>query len=92
MTEFPEIPPELREAPKGAPTRPIPVKGAKEEAQAWAVATSAVFSIAAGGVLGYALQRWVWPGAAPWLILGGLGVGLLVGMIRFVRDAMAMNK
>jgi F0F1-type ATP synthase assembly protein I len=92
MSEFPEIPPELREEEKGTPTHQIPVKGAKEEAQAWAVATSAVFSIAAGGVLGYALQRWVWPGAAPWLILGGLAAGLVVGMIRFVRDATAMNK
>jgi F0F1-type ATP synthase assembly protein I len=92
MSDFPEIPPELREAPGGSPGRPIPVKGAKEEAQAWAVATGTVFSIAAGGVLGYALQRWVWPGGAPWLVLGGLGVGLVAGMIRFVRDAMAMNK
>jgi F0F1-type ATP synthase assembly protein I len=92
MPDFPEIPPELRETgARPAKTKP-PGSGAKEEAQAWAVATSAVFTIVAGGVIGYALQRWVWPGAAPWLILGGLGVGLVAGMLRFVRDAMAMNK
>jgi F0F1-type ATP synthase assembly protein I len=89
---FPDIPPELREPPKGAPTKPVPTADVPAEGRAWAVATGAVFSIAAGGVLGYALQRWVFPGAAPWLILGGLGVGLVVGMIRFVKDAMAMNK
>lgn len=92
MPDLPEIPPELREPVRAPAKSPPPGSGGREEAQAWTVATSAVFSIVAGGILGYGLQRWVWPGAAPWLVLGGLGVGLVVGMLRFVRDAMAMNK
>jgi len=37
--------------------------------------------------IGWALERWAFPGAAPWLLLSGLGVGLFAGGYRFIREA-----
>ncbi len=41
--------------------------------------------------IGWALQRWVWPRAAPWLLLGFAIAGLLSGGYAFIRAASKMN-
>ncbi len=52
------------------------------------------FALAVGGlgIIGWAIQRWVVPSAAPWLLVGGLLLGLVVGAVRFVHDAKALMK
>jgi len=42
-------------------------------------------------LLGWALQRWVWPDAAPWLLMGFALAGLASGGVAFVRAAKKMN-
>ncbi|MBS0197816.1 MAG: AtpZ/AtpI family protein [Planctomycetes bacterium] len=62
------------------------------EVKGWAVASNFAFTVAGGVVLGWALERWVWPKATPWLILSFAFVGMMSGGIRFVKEAMAINK
>jgi F0F1-type ATP synthase assembly protein I len=64
----------------------------RRQAAAWGTALNFVYGFIGFLILGWAAQKWVWPGAAPWPLLIGIGVGLIGGGYRFVRDAMAMNR
>ncbi|HMN40048.1 MAG TPA: hypothetical protein PKE29_04330 [Phycisphaerales bacterium] len=61
------------------------------QAAGWAIAMNFVWTVAAGGLLGWAIQAWVWASAAPWPLLVGLITGILVGMGKFIRDALKAN-
>ena len=39
---------------------------------------------------GWGLDKWLKTG--PWGLLGGIGLGLVVGMARFIRDGLAANR
>jgi F0F1-type ATP synthase assembly protein I len=39
---------------------------------------------------GWGLDKWLKVG--PWGLLGGIGLGLVVGMARFIRDGLAANR
>lgn len=72
-----------------------PVPGKKDianQAAAWALASNFALGTLGMGIVGYAIQRWLWPASAPWPVLIGLGVGLIGGSVQFVREAMAMNR
>ncbi len=56
------------------------------------VGTNFALAVVVLGLAGWALQKWLWPSAAPWLLVGGLLLGLVVGMVRFVHDAKALMK
>lgn len=64
---------------------------AQAQASAWGLASNFTAGVLGMGFIGWALERWVWPGAAPWLLLGGIAMGLFGGGYRFVRDAIRMN-
>jgi F0F1-type ATP synthase assembly protein I len=40
-------------------------------------------SVAAGGIAGYALDRWLH--RSPWFLVGGLALGIVAGMVEFIR-------
>jgi hypothetical protein len=52
------------------------------------------FAAALGAMtlLGWALERWVWPSASPWLLVAGVGVGVVAGGGLFIRDALRINR
>lgn len=56
------------------------------------VGTNFALVVGGLGLIGWAVQRWLLPGAAPWLLVGGLLLGLVVGAVRFVHDAKALMK
>ncbi|MBL9000207.1 MAG: AtpZ/AtpI family protein [Phycisphaerae bacterium] len=62
------------------------------EVKGWAIATNFAFTVAGGCLIGWVLERYVWPGAKPWLLLGGAFAGLVSGGYRFVKEAMAANR
>jgi len=64
----------------------------RTQAVAWGLALNFVYGFIGFGAIGWALERWVWPAASPWLLIGALGLGLFAGAYRFVRDAIAMNR
>ncbi len=49
-----------------------------------------VGAIGTMAVIGWLLDRWL--GTDPWLIVTGLGVGLIAGMVRFFRTALAVTR
>ena len=63
--------------------------GAPQNIRAWSIGLDMVYS-AAGMLLLGALIDWL-AGTRPWWMLGLGLVGLVVGMYRFIRDAMRMN-
>lgn len=60
------------------------------QATGWAIAMNFVWTVAAGGLLGWGVQ-WIWPKAAPWGLVGGLLAGIIIGMGKFIRDAVKAN-
>ena len=68
------------------------VSDSTRQATGWVIAMTFVYTLAAAGLLGWAIQTWAWPRAAPWPLLVGLILGLVLGMGRFIRDAMKANK
>jgi F0F1-type ATP synthase assembly protein I len=65
------------------------VTSAPQNIRAWSVGLDMVYS-AAGMLLLGALIDWL-AGTRPWWMLGLGLLGLVVGMYRFIRDAMRMN-
>lgn len=90
------IPDVLREAPPGAPRLETPSPSSarrnvalEQLAKVSVIGTNfALYLVIVGGI-GWALERWVLPGAKPWLLLGGIGLGLVLGAYRFWKDASA---
>ena len=62
-----------------------------KQALGWAIAMNFVWTLAAAGLIGWAIQKWAWPAAAPWPLVTGLILGIVVGMGRFIRDAIRAN-
>ncbi|MEM0982986.1 MAG: AtpZ/AtpI family protein [Planctomycetota bacterium] len=60
-----------------------------DQAQAWALALQVVAVTVAGGLLGLLIDYLA--GTAPWFLIGLALSGLVGGVIRFVREASAMN-
>lgn len=59
-----------------------------QQARAWAVAVDVVYYMLAAGLMGYAIDYKA--GTSPrWMLILG-GVGLVVGMYRFVKDALSL--
>jgi len=56
----------------------------------WSLGINFVFAVAGLAVLGWLLDRWLGTGPVLALVLALLG--LTIGGIRFVRDALALNK
>lgn len=66
--------------------------GAANQARAWAIGLNFVYGVIGFALIGWAVQRWIWPSAAPWPMLVGLFLGLLGGGFRFIKDAMSMGR
>ena len=49
-------------------------------------------AVVAMGLIGWGVQAWVMPKAAPWPLVVGLLLGLVVGAVRFVMDARKLMK
>jgi hypothetical protein len=82
-----------RTGPPGSPMPRTKEMGTAEQLlKISTVGTNFAFSVMAAGLLGWLLQRFVIPGSAPWPLVVGLLVGLLLGAWRFVRDAKALMK
>lgn len=88
------IPQELTKPtlPSIQPPRQRPDSSVNQLMRISTVGTNFALAVAGTGLLGWAAQKWVWPGAAPWLLVGGLLLGLVVGALRFVHDAKALMK
>lgn len=94
MKPLPEDPPPPPETP--IPKLDHPVSTSSQDtadmARGWAIAMNFVFGVMGMGLLGWAVQTWLWKSAAPWPLVGGLGLGLVGGFYRFIKDAIAANK
>lgn len=55
-----------------------------------AIGTDFAATVAAGGVVGYLIDRW--RASHPWGLLVGLILGILVAFVRFTRDALALTR
>lgn len=93
----PEIPDVLRRPvarPRGMPATPVDrtTSDSMKAAGAWAIALNFVYAVIAFAFIGWAVQRWLAPSWAPWPLLVGLGLGLIGGFIRFVREALKANR
>ena len=86
------------EDPRPASEEPVakldhPVRTTNKEtaamARGWAIAMNFVFGVMGMGAIGWAIQTWVWKSAAPWPIVVGLGMGLVGGFYRFIKEAIA---
>lgn len=64
-------------------------RDAASQAKGWAIAMSFAFTVMAGGLLGWAVQQWIWPAAKPWPLLVGLFAALIGGFVRFIREGLA---
>jgi len=67
-----------------------PKSEAQKTAEAWRASQpyldsvwQLVGSVVGGGVLGFVLDRWL--KTSPWLLLSGLGLGIIAGMVEFIR-------
>ena len=66
----------------------ILIKGAS----GWAIASNFAFGVAGMCVVGWILQTYIWPNAAPWLLVGFAIAGVIGGGYRFMKDAMNANR
>jgi len=95
----PEIPEELRR-PVDAPEPdvikwkhdPNASKDTSGMMKAFALGLNFTYGVIGMGLLGWILQRWVFPGGAPWVLLGCLFAGLIAGMYLFIREANRVNR
>jgi len=58
-------------------------------AKGWSIAMNFVYGVIGMGLLGWALQTYVWKSTAPWLLVTFLGLGLVGSFYKFIRDGMA---
>ena len=78
-----------RAAPKPAdPDRPAEASGAAL-GQAMRIATELVVGVAAGGLIGWLLDRWL--GTTPWLMIAFFVAGFAAGLFNVVRSAQRMQ-
>jgi F0F1-type ATP synthase assembly protein I len=63
-----------------------------KEASGWAIASNFAFGVAGMCVIGWILQTYIWPNAAPWLLVGFAVAGVIGGGYRFMKDAMDANR
>lgn len=66
--------------------------GFAKQARAWSIGLNFVYGVIAFSLIGWALEKWVWPSAAPWVLLTGVFLGLIGGGYRFVREAISAGK
>lgn len=55
-----------------------------EAGKAWGVALDFVFTVLAGLIIGWFIDRYL--GAKPWGVLGGLAGGFILAFVRIVRN------
>ncbi|MEY3232341.1 MAG: hypothetical protein RL689_2430 [Planctomycetota bacterium] len=53
----------------------------------WAIAGNFAFGVVGMVVVGWLLEKYVWPGASPWLMIGFAAAGVVAGGFRFFKDA-----
>lgn len=82
------MPPTLPTSPHD-PHKPADYTG---QMAAWGIALSFAYSVGGMALLGWALQRWVFPSSAPWLLIGCLAAGLVGGTYRFIKEALRANR
>lgn len=58
--------------------------------RAWAIAFSFAASVMAGGLIGWVIDYFA--KSSPVALLVGLGLGLVTGMVRFIREAKAAER
>ncbi len=58
----------------------------------WAIAGNFAFGVAGMVLIGYALERWVWPQYSPKILVGCAIAGIVAGGYRFIREGMAANR
>ena len=56
----------------------------------WSIGVNFSAGVAGMGLLGWLLDRWL--GTAPWILLGGVLLGLIGGFYQFIREAGAINR
>ncbi|MFT3685853.1 MAG: hypothetical protein QM783_13180 [Phycisphaerales bacterium] len=56
------------------------------------VGSNFALAVAATGLIGWGVQAWVLPKLAPWPLVVGLLLGVVVGALRFVQDARKLMK
>lgn len=56
----------------------------------WSIGMNFSAGVAGMGLLGWLLDRWL--GTDPWLLLGGVVLGLIGGFYQFIREARAINR
>lgn len=56
----------------------------------WSIGVNFSAGVAGMGLLGWFLDRWL--GTAPWILLGGVLLGLIGGFYQFIREAGAINR
>jgi len=84
------IPEVLRDRPGHAKPAAKTESGMVGMAKAWAVALDFVFSILAGGGLGWLID--LWRSSAPWGLLIGMALGFVVGFWRIIRTTQAQER
>jgi F0F1-type ATP synthase assembly protein I len=58
----------------------------------WAIAGNFAFGVVGMVVVGWLLEKYVWPGASPWLMIGCAAAGVVAGGYRFIKDANEANR
>jgi len=58
----------------------------------WAIASNFAFGVVGMVLIGWSLEYFFWPRAAPWLLIGFACAGLIGGGFRFVKEAMDANR
>ncbi len=69
-----------------------PQSGFAKGVAGWAIASNFAFGVVGMVLIGWALERFIWPKASPWLLIGFACAGLIGGGHRFVKEAMAANR
>ncbi len=62
------------------------------QAKAWSIGLNFAYGVAGFTLIGWAIQKWVLPSAAPWPLLAGVFLGIVGGGYLFIKEALAMGK